>query len=49
MAAVRLKIEGKREGFGTFEGANGTRYIGQFKEGCMDGYGIYRWEDGSVY
>jgi hypothetical protein len=38
-----------REGYGTYEWANGKRYIGQWMKSSMHGYGIFKWADGDVY
>ena len=37
------------EGYGTFEGANGDRFIGKYIDDLRHGYGIYRYADGEVY
>lgn len=37
------------EGFGTYTWENGTKYVGEFKNGKFDGYGIYEETDGYRY
>jgi hypothetical protein len=43
-------VEGKREGHGNlyWDYPNGDRFSGEFKNDCMDGYGVMTYEDGRV-
>jgi hypothetical protein len=35
-------------GQGTFYSSTGGRYVGEYKQGRMDGYGVYTFPDGTT-
>lgn len=42
-------INGKQNGVGRGEEANGNRYDGEWKDGVKSGAGKYKWKDGRTY
>lgn len=47
MAAT--KPQGKKTGKGTYKYANGDVYEGDWKDGSMNGFGVYTSHDGGKY
>jgi hypothetical protein len=39
----------KQNCFGTYTSANGDKYVGEYKDGKMDGQGTYTWANGDKY
>ena len=44
-----LTEEGELEGNGEEEWIDGAKYVGAYKNGMKDGYGVYKWANGSIY
>jgi hypothetical protein len=49
MAATAEKPQGKKTGKGLYKYANGDVYDGEWKDGSMNGYGVYTSNDGGKY
>lgn len=43
------KPQGKKTGKGVYKYANGDVYDGEWKDGSMNGYGVYTSHDGGKY
>lgn len=43
------KPQGKKTGKGLYKYANGDVYDGEWKDGSMNGYGVYTSHDGGKY
>ena len=42
-------VEGKKNGYGILQLADGSEYKGQFKNNNLNGHGDYKWPDGKRY
>ena len=45
---IKDSINKPRNGLGTYAYQDGRIYVGEFKDGCFHGRGIYSWPDGRV-